>query len=112
MTKHLTRWQASPLAGLATLLLFGLPAQGAFPGCGKSLACSSFCSAWERCITGGGDALCEEEREAMQSCLSIPVVLVIGVRIDTSQGWPRPRTPLPPQFRPPSSSSSSSSSPC
>ena len=94
--KQLTKQLTVPLAFAAAFLLFGapgapgashLPSLGdaqAFGGCGGgrvSLACSSFCSAYERCITGGGAALCNEEMNALLTCINIPEVRVVGIRI-------------------------------
>ncbi len=108
--EQLTRLLTGQLAFVKAFLLFGAPstalALGEFQGCGSvSIACGSFCTAWEQCVTGGGEGLCDEEWSALQSCISIPEVVVIGTRIDTSiRHRPPPPPPPPPPPWPDSSS--------
>ena len=62
-------------------------------------------------MTGGGEGLCDEEWSALQSCISIPEVVVIGTRIDTSIRHRPPPPPPPPPPPWPNSPNGSSSSP-
>lgn len=96
--KQLARSLTTPVVFVTAFLLFGapgapavwhLPSMGevqAYPGCGNgrvSRACTSFCMAYERCITGGGAASCNEELNAVLTCINIPEVVVVGYRVVT-----------------------------